>query len=313
MNQMLDWLLIGVGDIAAKRVLPAILAEPRSRLVGLVTRDPAKALPYGVPAFASLEDALAGSDAAAVYVSTPVSLHAPLTIAALRRGRHVLCEKPMALSYPEALEMQQAAEESGRVLSIAYYRRMYPKVARAKELIEAGAIGRPVIAEATAHDWFYPDDGRRAWLVDPAMAGAGPLFDTASHRIDLMNYLFGQPVRVSAHLSPLVHPIPVEDNATVMIEYQSGVRGVVDARRHSRIPRDEFRVRGTEGEIDLTPLNGPSLVHPGGSESITGHDNLHYPCIEDFVSAVLGGTQPHSSGETALAAEWVIHEALRKG
>jgi predicted dehydrogenase len=219
----------------------------------------------------------------------------------------------MALRYAEAVAMQQAARESCRVLGIAYYRRMYPKVARARELMQAGAIGRPVLAEAAAHDWFYPADGRRAWLIDPALAGAGPLYDTASHRIDLMNYFFGQPARVSAQLSTLVHPIPVEDNATVLIEYQSGVRGVVDVRRHSRIPRDEFRIRGTEGEIDLTPLNGPTLVHPGGSESITEPRNLHYPCIEDFVSAVLGGTTPRSTGDTALAAEWVINEALRKG
>jgi predicted dehydrogenase len=310
---MLDWLLIGVGDIATKRVLPAILAEPRSRLVGLVTRSPAKALPYGVPAFHELEAALAGCSAAAVYVATPVFLHAPLTILALRAGRHVLCEKPMALTYADAVAMPQAARESGRVLGIAYYRRLYPKVARAQELIQAGAIGRPVLAEATAHDWFYPADGHRAWLIDPALAGAGPLYDTASHRIDLMNYFFGQPARVSAHLSTLVHPIRVEDNATVLIEYETGVRGVVDVRRHSRIPRDEFRIRGTDGEIDLTPLNGPALVHPGGSESIAEPKNLHYPCIEDFVSAVLGGGAPRSTGDTALAAEWVIHEALRKG
>jgi predicted dehydrogenase len=310
---MLDWLLIGVGDIATKRVLPAILAEPRSRLVGLVTRTPAKALPYGVPAFPELEAALAGCGAGAVYVATPVSLHAPLTIAALRSGRHVLCEKPMALTYADAVAMQQAAHQSGRVLGIAYYRRMYPKVARARELIQAGAIGRPVFAEATAHDWFYPADGHRAWLIDPALAGAGPLYDTASHRIDLMNYFFGQPARVSAHLSTLVHPIRVEDNATVLIEYETGVRGVVDVRRHSRIPRDEFRIRGTEGEIDLTPLNGPALAHPGGNESIAEPNNLHYPCIEDFVGAVLGGTVPGSTADTALAAEWVINEALRRG
>jgi predicted dehydrogenase len=313
MGQMLDWLLIGVGDIATKRVLPAILAEPRSRLVGIVTRSPAKALPYGVPAFPELEAALAGCGAAAVYVATPVSLHAPLTIGALRAGRHVLCEKPMAINYAEAVAMRQTAHESGRVLGIAYYRRLYPKVARAKELIQAGAIGRPVVAEATAHDWFYPADGHRAWLIDPALAGAGPLYDTASHRIDLMNYFFGQPVRVSAHLSTLVHPIRVEDNATVLIEYEAGVRGVVDVRRHSRIARDEFRIRGTEGEIDLTPLNGPLLAHPGGSESIAEPKNLHYPCIEDFVGAVLGGDSPRSTGDTALATEWVINEALRKG
>ena len=308
---VLDWLVGGIGDISTKRVLPAILAEPRSRLAGVVTRDPVKAAPYGVPAWPDMETALAGCSAAAVYIATPVFLHAPQTIAALRAGRHVLCEKPMALDYAEADSMRQAAEASGRTLGIAYYRRMYPKVARAKELIAAGAIGRPFFAEATSHDWFYPTDGRRAWLIDPGSAGAGPLYDIASHRIDLMNYLFGQPARASGHLSTLVQPIPVEDNATVVIEYPDGVRGVVDVRWHSRIARDEFRIRGTEGELDLTPLNGPALVHPGGVEQIPPNPNLHYPCIENFVSAVLDGSPLRSTAATALAAEWVMNEARR--
>ena len=115
---------------------------------------------------------------------------------------------------------------------------------------DAGAIGRPVFAEATCHDWFYPADGFRDWLIDPALAGGGALYDVGSHRIDLMNYLFGQPMRVSGHLSTLIHPIQVDDNATVMIEHASGVRSLVDARRHSRVAREEFRIRGTDGEPD---------------------------------------------------------------
>jgi predicted dehydrogenase len=290
--------------------LPAILAESGSTLAGIVTRDPAKAEPYGVPGFADLEAALAATSAEAVYIATPVFLHAPQTIAALRAGRHVLCEKPMALTYTEAQTMQDAADETGRTLGIAYYRRKYPKVERARELIEAGAIGRPVFAEATSHDWFNPAGGPRGWLVDPRKSGGGPLRDIASHRIDLMNYLFGNPIRVTGHLSTLVHPIAVEDNATVLMEYESGVRGLVDVRWHSRIPRDEFRIRGTEGQIDLNPLNSPLLVHARGEEMLPAHANLHYPCVENFVSAVLGGTEPRSSGATALPTEWVMDQSL---
>ena len=309
MNVMLRWLVIGIGDISTKRVLPGILAEPRSHLAGIVTRNVEKSTPYGVPAWSDLNAALDSCEAEAVYIATPVFLHAPQTIAALRSGRHVLCEKPMALCYRDAVSMQRVAEESGRILGIAYYRRMYPKVARTAELIAAGAIGRPVFAWATSHDWFIPTDGRRAWLIDPALAGAGPLFDIASHRIDLMNYLFGRPVRVTGQTSTLVQPIAVEDNATVVIEYETGVRGVVDVRWHSRTPRDEFCVRGTDGELDLTPLNGPGLTHPSAHEEIPAAANLHYPCIEDFVAAIQSGKPPRSSGTTALLAEWVMNEA----
>jgi predicted dehydrogenase len=215
----------------------------------------------------------------------------------------------MAMSYAEAQSMVRASDNSGAILGIAYYRRMYPKVERARQLIEAGAIGRPLIAEATAHDWFNPLESPRAWLADPTKAGNGPLRDTASHRIDLMNYLFGMPVRVSGSLSTLVQPIEVEDSATVLIDYQSGLRGVVDARWNSHVVRDEFRVRGTEGEIDLSPLNGPDLSYPGGRESIPAPANLHFPCVQDFVTAVLRGIAPNSNGANALFAEWVMDEA----
>jgi predicted dehydrogenase len=183
---------------------------------------------------------------------------------------------------------------------------MYPKVERARELLAGGAIGRPVFAEATAHDWFYPAGAAREWLLDPEKAGGGPLYDIACHRIDLMNYLFGRPVRATGYRSTLVHPIAVEDNATVLIEHESGLRGMVDVRWHSRVARDEFRIRGTEGEMDLTPLNSAGLVYPGGAEEVPAAANLHYPCVEDFVRAVLEGRSPRSSGATALETEWVM-------
>jgi predicted dehydrogenase len=302
----LTWLLAGIGDISTRRVLPAILAEPQSRLVGVVTRNPAKAAPYGVPAWPNLEAALEAGSADAVYIATPVFMHAALTIAALRAGRHVLCEKPMAMNYEQALTMQHAAEETGRTLGISYYRRMYPKVQRAVELLKAGAIGRPVFAEATCHDWFYPAGTSREWLLDPAKSGGGPLYDIACHRIDLTNYLFGRPLHACGYRSTLVHPIAVEDNATVLTEHESGVRTMVDVRWHSRVARDEFRIRGTEGEMDLTPLNSNALVYRGISEEVPPAANLHYPCVEDFVQAVREGRPPRSSGATALDTEWVM-------
>jgi predicted dehydrogenase len=308
---MVRWLVVGIGDITTKRVIPAILSEPRSKLVGIVTRDARKAEAYGVPAWNDLQDGLAGADA--VYVATPVFLHASQTILCLRAGKHVLCEKPMGMNYAEACSMERAAREADRVLGIAYYRRLYPKVERARALIESGAIGRPVFAEATAHDWFNPVGGHRSWLADPKMAGGGPLYDIASHRIDLMNYFFGAPRRACGYLSTLVQPVPVEDNASVLIDYENGERGFLDVRWHSRVARDEFRIRGTDGEIDLSPLNGDSLVFPGGREAIRAPENLHYPCVHDFVCAVLDGTDLRSSGASAMATDWVTEQVVNRG
>jgi 1,5-anhydro-D-fructose reductase (1,5-anhydro-D-mannitol-forming) len=308
---MLNWIVIGIGDISIRRVIPAIQAEPRSRLHGLVTRDPAKAAPYDTRIWNTLDEALSDPEVHAVYVATPVFLHAPQTIQSLHAGKHVLCEKPMAMNEGEARSMVQTAEESGRSFGVAYYRRMYPKVQRAKQLLAAGAIGQPVVAELACHGWFDENESHRNWLIDPAKAGGGPLYDVASHRIDVLNFLFGQPGRVTSHLSNAVHHYAVEDNATVMIEYPGGVRGIVDVRWHSKVSRDECRIRGTEGEMELSPLNGPDLIYPGGRENLPPHANLHYPMIENFVDAVEGKAALLASGASSFWTDWVTERARK--
>ena len=309
---MVNWLVIGIGDITTKRVIPAIQSEPRSRLAGILTRNPQKGSAYPeARIWTSLAKALASPEINAVYVASPVFLHFEQTTAALAAGKDVLCEKPMAMNLIEAQAMSSLAGILGRKLGIAYYRRKYPKVQRAKALIEEGAIGRPVLAELKSHDWFNDEDGNRSWILDPVKSGGGPLYDIASHRIDILNFLFGQPARATGYLSNVVHERPVEDNATVMIDYESGVRGIVDVRWHSRIARDEFRIIGTEGEMSLTPLNGPELTYPGGSEHLPRHANLHYPCVENFVEAVLDGKHLFASGESSLDTDWVTEQVVR--
>ena len=134
---MLNWLVIGIGDITTRRVIPGIQAEQRSQLYGIVTRDPTKAAANPNAHFwSSLEAALVDPAIHAVYVASPVFLHASQTIQSLKAGKHVICEKPMAMNEAEARTMVRAAEESGKTLGIAYYRRCYPKVQRAKQLME---------------------------------------------------------------------------------------------------------------------------------------------------------------------------------
>jgi len=309
---MLKWLVIGIGDITTKRVIPALLEEKRSELWGILTRDPAKAARYGVQVFTELETALAADGADAVYVASPVFLHAPQTLASLRAGKQVLCEKPMAMNYAEARSMVEEARKAGKTLGVAYYRRTYTKLTRAKELLRKGAIGQPLLAYITCQEWRTGVETERAWQFDPALAGGGPLYDIGSHRIDVLNFLFGEPRQVAGMLSNAVHATPVEDCATVLIEYANKVRGIVDVRWNSHVKRDEFRIIGADGEIDLTPLNGPELVFPGGREELPTHANVHFPCLENFVAAVLDGAPLLASGEGSLWTDWVTEQVTMK-
>ena len=311
---MVKWLVAGVGDIARKRVIPAILAEPRSSLAGVVTRNAAKAQAYpGVRAWSTLEAALQESAVDAVYVALPVAMHAQATIASLDAGIHVLCEKPMAMSFAQAQSMVIAAQKSGRLFGVSYYRRLYPKLIRARQLIAEGAIGQPVLAEANCHGWLESQE--RAWLRDPAMAGGGPLYDIASHRIDALNFLFGRPRRATGITSNAVHAMGVEDSATVVLQFDGGIHGIIDVRWNSRVPRDQFRIVGTEGEIGLDPLNGPELRVAGHVETLPAHANVHYPLVENFVDAVvnnLSSAALASPGDQAKWVDWVLEQVMRE-
>jgi 1,5-anhydro-D-fructose reductase (1,5-anhydro-D-mannitol-forming) len=308
---MVNWLVIGIGDITRKRVIPAILAEPRSRLYAVLTRDPGKAGAYpGAQVFTDLAVALGDPAIDAVYVASPVSLHAAHTIASLAAGKHVLCEKPVALDYAQAKSMLSAAEASGKLLGVAYYRRTYPKLMRAKELIAEGAIGQPLLCEANHHGWL--ESAERGWLKDPALAGGGPLYDKGSHRIDACNFLFGKPLRAMGLLSNALHQLAVEDSSTTLIGYAGGAHAVVDVRWNSYIERDQFRIVGSEGELDLSPLNGPmlKLVTQSGTveEQLPTHANVHFPAVENFVAAVLDGAPLACPIEQAVWTDWVTEQ-----
>ena len=314
-----NWVVAGIGDIARKRVIPAIQAEPRCALYGFVTRTPAKAAAYpGARTWPTIEEAVADPAVDAVYIALPVALHGDAAIAALRAGKHVLCEKPLAMNFAEAERMvaqgRAANRNSGRLFGVAYYRRLYPKLIRAKHLIAEGAIGQPLLAEANCHSWF--EIAGREWLADPALSGGGPLYDIASHRIDAMNFLFGKPERASGLRSNAVHRIGVEDSATVLMGFPSGIHAVVDVRWNSRVPRDQFRIIGENGEINLDPLNGPELrvTNTAGSrtELLPPHANLHFPIIENFVDAILDNdpTRPACPAEQAAWVDWTIERVV---
>lgn len=321
---MVGWAVVGIGDIATKRVLPAIADEPRSRLRAVVTRNPERTRAicerFGAARICTtLEEALADPEVTAVYVATPVALHYPQTMAALAAGKHVLCEKPTALKVSQVEAMIAAAKAADRRFGVAFYRRFYPALGRARELMRCGAIGQPTLVWVTCHGWFNDEEvSHRAWLFDPAQSGGGPLMDVGSHRIDVLNYLFGEPRLAGAAMSRQTQRTPnfkVEDNATLTIEYTGEfgpVRAVVDVRWNSHVARDDFRIFGTDGELDLTPLNDGPIRWSGGQESYPPDRNFHAPLLKHFADVLEDGVKLVCSGEDALWTDRIMAQAYGK-
>src|SRR5918911_4265141 len=155
------WGLIGCGDIAHKRVAPALRDLHNCDLVAVSRADSDKAESFAREFGASRwyrdwRELIADEEVEAIYVATPVHLHAEQTIAAAEAGKHILCEKPMAMSVEECDRMIAACEANQVKLGVAYYRHHYPIIERIREILKTGEIGRPVIAQVNAFERFEP-------------------------------------------------------------------------------------------------------------------------------------------------------------
>jgi predicted dehydrogenase len=237
----------------------------------------------------------------AVYVATPVHLHAAQTIAAADAGKHVLCEKPMAMNVAECDRMIAACRERGVRLGIAYYRRFYPVVARVRQLLMSGAIGETVFAQMTASEPFDPRPGEpRHWLVERSKSGGGPMADFGCHRLEVLRHLFGPVARVRSVVARVALDREVEDTAAVLLEFERGGCAILAVTNAAAERQDTLEIFGTRGSIRAASLNaGGLVVRQGAEDSIEAHPpaaNVHMPLVEEFVDAVRSGRDPAVDG-----------------
>jgi len=316
---VIRWGLIGAGDIVRKRVAGALrdargselvaVSRGRSDLVDAFAREVGARKHH--PHWRAL---VADPDVDAVYVATPVRLHAEQTIAAAEAGKHVLCEKPMAMNVEECDRMIAACRASGVRLGIAYYRRFYPAVIRAKALLDAGAIGTPVFAQTTAFEPFDPRPGApRHWLVERAESGGGPMADFGCHRLEVLLHLLGPASHAGSEVRTAALQREVEDTAVALLHFARGATGVVAVSNAAAERQDTLDVFGTRGSIRVASLNaGMIAVRDDGGERIESHPpaaNVHVPLVEDFLDAVRAARAPAVDGETGRAVA-VIQDAI---
>ena len=322
---VLKWGLIGCGDIARKRVAPALRDIEGSELVAVARARAELAAPFAAEfgarrVYPDWQEMLGDKGVDAVYIATPVHLHAPQTIAAAKAGKHVLCEKPMALDAKQCDEMLAACRVNKVTLGLAYYRHFYPVIDRVKALIASGEIGKPVVAQINAFEWFDPSaDHPRRWLIDRRTAGGGPMFDFGCHRIEVLTNVFGQPARIDSVVTNVLFSRDVEDTAIAVFQFEAGTCGVLTVTHAASEPRDTLEIFGSRGSIHIAVLNAGELtIRSGDSECTESHppaSNLHEPLIKDFVEAVRTNREPRVSGETGrlvAAIEERIYENWKR-
>jgi predicted dehydrogenase len=305
------WGLIGAGDIVRKRVGEALRDGRGSELVAVSRAKTDLVEPFAREVgarrwHADWRHLVTDPEVDAVYVATPVHLHAQQTIAAAEAGKHVLCEKPMAMTAPECDRMIAACRDHGVRLGIAYYRRFYPAVARTKAIITSGEIGQPVFAQMNAFEYFDPaGDHPRRWLLDPTASGGGPMMDFGCHRLEVLLHLLGSAHRTVSITARVAFERDVEDTAAALIQFDGGPLGVVAVTHASRERQDTLQLFGTQGSVQIDELNaGRIRVRVGDRERVEAHPpaaNVHQPLVHDFVDAVLTGREPAVTGAMGRA------------
>ncbi len=322
--------IVGVGNIA--QVHATAIQAAGAKLVAVATRNPERgrafAAEHGGTWHADYRAVLARDDVSAIVLCTPHDLHAPMTLDAAAARKHVVCEKPMARNVAECDAMIAACERAGVTLGVIYQSRFEPISLKTKALLDAGKLGRLLWSSASTL-WYRSDEYYQSapWRGSRAQAGGGVLINQASHAIDLLLWLGGMPVRITARTRTLDHDIEVEDGAVAIMEYPDDRLGLIQATTiaHPGYPErlEFFGARGSavlhKGQARLEwHLLEPrqdgeeqAEVSSGAARPMDISDAGHIAQMQDFVAAIRERRRPLVDGHEGRKSIEVIEAIYR--
>ena len=321
--------LIGAGDVARSAHMPSFAENRKVEVVAVADPDTASARSlaekYGIAkAVEDYREILADPSVAAVDICAPHYLHYRMAMDALNAGKHVICEKPIAMNLEEADRMIGAAHELGLWLLVDLNQRFLPIHRKVKEFLNDGRLGRPFLVNACiAGDVMLQMNDAYHWMGTWDRAGGGALFDTGTHIVDLMHYWFGEPTAVTATLKRLIAgpENKADDNAVVTLEYGDDlIANLVVSYTMQHEPWSEKKfIYGTGGNISMiSEAAAPMFFVENNAPQILDVEHRadwwpwsHDRALRHFVDCILEGAQPVVTEEDARAALKTILAAYR--
>ena len=324
---MVHWGFIGCGAVTELKSGPAFSKVKGSDVVAVMRRDGEKARDYAQRHnigkwYDDAGELINDPKVNAVYIATPPGSHASYAIAAMKAGKPVYVEKPMAASREEAETMNRVSEETGVPLFVAYYRRTLPYFQRVKQLIDEGTLGDLSTVQIRFAIPPYKNDLEREnlpWRVKRELAGAGYFYDLASHQLDLLDYLFGEITGVHGFAANVGGLYEVEDTLTAAFRFQSGVLGSGSwsfvAPPDNRTDMIDFV--GTKGKLTCSTFMFSPIVleTTGGRQEYREEnpENIQFYLIESIVDYLNGeGPMPMSTGLSAARTNKVMDKILQR-
>lgn len=328
--------IIGCGMITQKRHAPEYAVNENAEIYGFFDNNQGRAGElagqYGGKIYHDIEEMLADNDIDAVSICTPNHLHAKLSAAALRAGKHVLCEKPMALSLEESSEMILAAEDSGKTLMIGHNQRLLPAHRKAKEILESGQLGKILFFQSNfkhsgPENWGI-NKSNSTWFFSKSQAHFGVFGDLGSHKLDIIRYLTSSEVDEISTTAMTVDKkydngefIDIEDTAISMFRMKNGLEGYMNVSWCNYGPEDNstvvycqkgvMKIYGDFPDDMVLEMKDGSKMRYEVGRIVTNSNQLSSGIINEFVDSILKNRKPLITGNDGHNTLAVIVAGLK--
>lgn len=325
--KLLKWGFIGCGEVTEKKSGPAFNEVEGSEVIAVMSRSEKKARSYAERHhiskwYTDAQELIDDPDVNAIYIATPPSSHATFAIMAMRAGKPVYVEKPLAASYDDCARINRISEQTGVPCFVAYYRRYLPYFRKVKEIIRQGGIGDIMNVQirfsCPPRDLDYSSGGSLPWRLQPDIAGGGYFYDLAPHQLDLLQDLFGVITEAEGMCANRAGLYSAEDSVSACFRFESGLPGSGSwcFVGHKSAKEDRIEVIGDKGMLCFSVYNyAPiQLVTSEGTTSITvpNPPYVQLPIIKAVIEDLQGFGACSCTSVSATPVNWVLDRILGK-
>ena len=325
--KQINWGFIGCGEVTEKKSGPAFNEVEGSQVVAVMSRSENKARSYAERHhirkwYTDAQELIDDPDVNAIYIATPPSSHATFAIMAMRAGKPVYIEKPLAASYNDCIRINRISEQTGVPCFVAYYRRYLPYFQKVKEIIENGTIGKVINVQirfsVPPRDLDYKNEKELPWRLQPDIAGGGYFYDLAPHQIDLLQNIFGVITRAHGYPANRAHLYKAEDTVSACFFFENGVTGSGSwcFVGHESAKEDCIEVIGDKGSLSFSVFTYEPivLVTSEGKQSITvpNPSYVQLPMIKHVIEHLQGIGHCDCTSISATPVNWVLDRVLWK-
>lgn len=323
----IKWGFIGCGEVTEKKSGPAFNEVPGSQVVAVMSRSEKKARSYAERHhirkwYTDAQELIDDPDVNAVYIATPPSSHATFAIMAMKAGKPVYVEKPLAASYNDCIRINRISEQTGVTCFVAYYRRYLPYFQKVKEIIQSGGIGDVINVQVRfsvpPRDLDYHSGKEMPWRLQPDISGGGYFYDLAPHQIDILQDLFGVITRAHGYPANRAHLYEAEDTISACFFFESGIPGSGSwcFVGHESAKEDCIEIIGDKGSLSFSVFNYEPirLINSEGKKDIVvpNPPYVQLPIIQKVIEDLQGIGICECTAISATPTNWVLDRILWK-